>query len=306
MKNKIIYISLVLIFLIQSKILLCEDGILQKTDLKQNVEYVVRLVNGDIISGYITEFISSQKEGDGIKLKTELGTATIFEYQILEIDKKEVFYRHNHRVFLLPTAEPIKNNHFIGAFEMLFLYAGFGLFDFISITVGRSIIPVIQSKQQLTLMNVKATFLDVDFPDLNSKAILAIGGNIGFVNHNNRMIHYYAVGTFLLSRTSLTASVFYKAGSLDYYPVKFDNNYFDIKYPDGAVGVALGVDSKISTRHDLHIIGELWNNDVARPTNTAVLLGLRICNTDISADFGFSFFTQPFIAPFMSFTWTPF
>eukprot|EP00825_Cyclidium_porcatum_P048823 TRINITY_DN8308_c0_g1_i4.p2 TRINITY_DN8308_c0_g1~~TRINITY_DN8308_c0_g1_i4.p2 ORF type:complete len:108 (+),score=33.52 TRINITY_DN8308_c0_g1_i4:3-326(+) len=33
-------------------------------------------------------------------------------------------------------------------------------------------------------------------------------------------------------------------------------------------------------------LGELWNNNIAKMTNTALLGGLRVCNSNFSADFG--------------------
>jgi hypothetical protein len=114
------------------------------------------------------------------------------------------------------------------------------------------------------------------------------------------------VATAALSRTSLTAAIFYKGGSKDIYRIRMANNALDLTYGDGAFGLGLGLDTKLSRMHDLHFIGELWNSDATKPTNTGVLLGLRLCNSSFSADFGLSFFTQPFIAPFCSFVWTPF
>jgi hypothetical protein len=36
------------------------------------------------------------------------------------------------------------------------------------------------------------------------------------------------------------------------------------------------------------------------------MLGLRVSNTAVSADFGMAFFTAPAIAPYFGFSWTPF
>jgi hypothetical protein len=100
--------------------------------------------------------------------------------------------------------------------------------------------------------------------------------------------------------------MFYKAGSDDYYKVRMGANSIDMNYADGSFGLGIGIDSRFSSMHDLHFIGELWNSDVTRPTHSAVMLGLRLCSSNFSADFGLSFFTQPFVAPFCSFVWTPF
>jgi hypothetical protein len=57
--------------------------------------------------------------------------------------------------------------------------------------------------------------------------------------------------------------------------------------------------------NDVHVICELWNPDIAKPMNSGALLGLRIANTHVAADFGLSVWTAPAIAPFVSFVWTP-
>jgi hypothetical protein len=269
-------------------------------------EYIIRLKNGDILTGYVVGAMSDEKQGRGIKFKTELGTAVVFVSQIEEITRRKKIYRHKHRVFLLPTAEPIGSDHFIGMFEMLFLYAGGGIGDIVSITAGRSIVPGIDSRQQLTELNTKVTVYNTDFTSMEGGMSFAVGGNLAFVNHNNRMIHGYGVATFRGFKSLITGAIFYKAGSKDYYRIDFANNAVDMNYADGSFGIGLGLDTRFTRWHGVHFIGELWNNDFTRPTNTGVLLGLRLCNTNFSADFGLSFFTQPLVAPFASFVWTPF
>jgi hypothetical protein len=77
-------------------------------------------------------------------------------------------------------------------------------------------------------------------------------------------------------------------------------------YEDGSFGLALGVDTHLSAWKDVRIIGELWNSNISKPTDTGVLLGVRLGNTKFSADFGLALFTSPFLLPFTSFSWTPF
>ncbi len=286
--------------------LLADEGILENILPDRNQIYTIRLVSGDILSGYVVENVSNPDNGEGIKFSTEIGTATIYEDQILEIKPIREYYRHDHRIFLLPTANPIENNHFIGNFELLLFYAGAGISDIVSISAGRTFIPSIRSDQQVTLANIKFTLLDMDLNSSSEKLTLALGSNLGFVNHDNRLIHYYGVGTLTLNRSAVTAAIFYKAGSDDYNKVKIGNNFIDLTYTDGSFGIGLGLDTKFSNKHDLHFIGELWNSNVSEPTYTAVMLGLRLCSSKFSADFGLSFFTYPFVAPFCSFVWTPF
>lgn len=285
---------------------MADEGALKDVKINNEKPYIVLLTNGDILTGYVIEFTRNPEEGDGIKFDTELGTALIYESQIESIRLKEESNRHNHRVFLLPTANSIGSNHFIGAFELLFFYAGFGIADILSVTGGRTIIPQINSDEQLTVLNAKATLLSEEFSKINRKLSLAVGGNLSYINDRNRLIHYYAVGSFELNRTSLHAAIFYKGGSRNIYDLYFGENTLEMRYADGAFGLGLGVDTRIPDTHGVYFIGELWNSNIQEPTHTGVLLGIRLCNDTFSADFGLSFFTSPFVAPFTSFVWTPF
>jgi hypothetical protein len=302
---KRIIFAVLFVFIFLNSLLLSAD-LFNDVKPDDDLEYIIRLKNGDIITGIITEFVQDATEGEGIKVKTEIGKAIFYANQIAEINIKEENYRHDHRIFLLPTANPIGKNLFAGAFEMLLLYVGFGISDIVSITAGQSLVPTLSMRQQLNFINVKATFLKMEFDSIARQVTLAVGGNLGFVNHNNKLIHLYTVATVKLLKTYLTGSVFYKAGAEDFYFVSLGNYLQDFRYANGAFGIGLGIDTEISQRHDIHLIGELWNSDVAKPTNTAFMLGFRICNTAVSADFGFAFFTQPYLVPFTSFVWTPF
>ncbi len=283
------------------------EGVLKYIAPSDEIRYIIRLTNGDVISGYVTESVSDPDEGEGIRFKTEIGTAIIYEDQIVEIVPFTSWYRHDHRVYLLPTAEPIRNNHFIGSFEVLFAYMGVGIGNFLSINAGTSFIPSIPGKQQIQSANVKATVLTTYFESINKKLTLALGGNIAFLNHNNKLLHLYGVGSFAFSKTTLTGAIFAKVSGTELFEMYIGNqNKFGFGYPNGAFGIGLGLDTRFSEKHDLHFIGELWNNDVSKPTNTLVLLGLRLCNTNVSADFGLLFATTPYAAPFVSFAWTPF
>lgn len=280
--------------------------IIDKNNIKYDKEYIVRLKNGDIFSGFIAEYVTDEEEGDGIKFKTALGKTTIYFFQIAEINLKEEFYKHTHRVFLLPTAEPISNNHFIGNFELLLFYGGFGIGDIVSVTAGSTVVPTLERKEQFSTLNLKFTVYNERFEDMDSKAAFAIGGNLAFINHNNNFQHLYAVASFTGPKSIITGGFFYKLGTQNNYELKFGREFLNANYFNGSFGVGLGLDTKFASSKDLHFIGELWNTDIASPTNTAVLLGLRLNNTRFSADFGLAFFTQPFAVPVFSFVWTPF
>jgi len=283
-----------------------ENSVFDDVYIGSDIEYVLRLKNGDLLTGYIVEIINHPEEGEGIKFDTQIGIATVYANQIVEIFEKKEYYRHSHRIFLLPTADPIGNDHFIGAFELMFFYAGIGIGDWLSMTGGRSVIPFLPSEQQITVGNIKFSAPEFAIDTTGLSFGLAGGINMAFLNHDNRFVHYYGSATINFETTSITGSVFYKAGSADYYLLDIDNSIYDVIYPDGSFGIGMGIDTEISSRHGLHFIGELWNSDVNKPTNSGVLLGLRIFNSNFSADFGVSFFMQPFVAPFASFVVTPF
>ncbi len=277
-----------------------------REDIKLGKTYVLRLTSGDIITGEVVSFVEDKEEGEGIKFETDFGVATIYFYQIAEARLVEQYYRQSHKYFLLPTAIGIGSNHFVGIMQLFFLYSGFGITDYFSLIAGRSFLPILYPNQQLTLLNIKGSFPKLSFDDVVREIYFSFGSNIAFANNNNRFIHLYGVGTVLFYKTSLSVSLFYKMGSGDIYSIKFGNSVQDVIYQDGSFGIAAGFDTKVSNFKDVHIIGELWNIDIAKPTKTGIFLGIRFANDTFSSDFGLAFFVQPFIAPFANFVWNPF
>jgi hypothetical protein len=305
MRNRITLFVLMLILCATSVFAL--DTIPEDIEPSDEIEYMIRMNNGDIITGFVVEFINDTEKGEGIKFETAIGIAKIYASQIVEIKTMEESYRHNHRVFLVPTAEPISDNHFAGMFEILFFYGGFGISDYVSFTFGRSLIPQIRSDEQITNFNLKLSLLSFDFEDdLAENFSLALGGNLIFLNHNNKISHIYAVGTLRLKKTTLSALMFYKTNEQAFYTLRFGQNAFDFQYPGGAFGLGMGLDTEISKRHGIHVIGELFNGNINQPSNSGITLGIRFANTSISADFGMAVFTSGGFAPFTSFVWTPF
>jgi hypothetical protein len=302
--------------------------ILRNITPNATVEYLVRLVNGDIITGKIVEILSSEAiakelqkktaktanqeaeravEGEAIRLETALGTLTIFAAEIVELLPRKQFYRHNHRLYIMPTAEPISGNAVIGLWELLFAYAGVGITDYVSVTAGRSLVPGILPSEQATLVNLKVTPYVTELDESGSRFFTCIGGNVALINEGNIFGHVYAGATFKGVRTSITGQIFFKANEPNTYTIRGGNLFsFSTTYPQGTFGLGLGLDSRLSDHHDLHFIGELWNADILRPSNSALLVGLRLCNTSISMDFGVAIVPQPLAVPFVSFAWTPF
>ncbi len=278
----------------------------QSLDLEFNKVYIFKLKNGDLITGIVNNKVEVDEYGKGISVETQLGEAVIFYNQIEEHYLEEDYYRHGHRIYFMPTAEPIGDDHFIGNYELLFLRAGVGILDKISITAGRSIIPTIASREQISNLNMKFTVLKEEYESFEGNFQLAVGGNLAFINHDNRFIHAYSVATFKRKRSRISLALFSKIGSNDLNQASFQENVFDINYANGSVGLSIGLDTKFTHWHGIHFIGELWNSNIAKPQNTDVLLGFRIANTEFGADFGLAFFTAPAVAPFFSFVWTPF
>lgn len=280
---------------------------LKKVPKNSDSKFIVRLSSGDLLSGKIVDFVDSGTEGEGIKLKTEIGTATIYASQIVEIEEIRDYNRQSHRVFLMPTAEPIRNNHFIGAFQLLFLYAGAGIGDVISITAGRTIVPIIPGSDQISLINFKATVYKENNDATIEGIKVAIGGNYAWLGSANPMLNLYTVGTFTGEKTAVSAMIFAKTNGADIMTLRAGSiGETFMTYTNGTFGAAVGIDTKLTSRNDLRAIVEIWNNDLNKPQNTAFALGIRLANSSVSADFGLALFTQPFIIPFTSFSWTPF
>ncbi len=270
----------------------------------EDIEYVFRLTNGDVLTATVLEVISGE-EKTGVKLKTMIGNAIIYENEIAEIRLREDYYRHSSRVYLLPTALPIADDHYLGNFELGLFMAGVGITKYVSVTVGRTILPIVYPDQQITLANIKGSYHAVRFEDIPADLYIGFGGNLAFLNDDNRLVHYYVNSTYLGDKSSVTATVFYKAGSQEYFLFHYKNEFTPVIYPDGTFGIGLGLDTKFSDRNDLRFIGEVWNSDVNKPTSSLIMLGLRLAGTKFSADFGLAFFMEPMAVPFFSFVWTP-
>lgn len=271
-------------------------------------KYYLRLTTGDILTGFIVEIIDDEEQGEGIKIKTAIGTATVYAVQIAELTPFKTLYPHQHRIFIMPTADPIGDNHFIGLYELFFLYGGMGIGDIVSITAGRTIVPSVPSSDQVSVLNVKTTLYHRENQTMPGHMSFALGANLAWLNARNQLLNLYGVGTFTGARARITSVLFYKATGDDIALASAGTiGNTTIHYEKGSVGLGIGLDTKLTEgRYDVHIIGELWNHNISRPTNTAIMLGIRLWNTTFSADFGLTFFTAPAAAPVANFVWTPF
>jgi len=274
-------------------------------DINSNHKYLIKLKSGDVISGYITD-----KNQDSIdkffRFEMLLGTPKIYFSEISTIRYYTEIYKHQHRIFLMPTAEPISPDPFIGNIEGMFFYGGFGISQYFSMTAGRSVIPFLYDKQQISLFNIKSSLYTIDYDSLGGHFSVAVGYNRTWINDNNIIEHLYAATSFKLKKTLFTANIFYKFGGKDYYDFAIQDAVYPTYYGPGTFGVGLGVDSKFSERHNLFFIGEVWNQDIMDMRKTAFSLGIRLAEDKISFDWGILIFTRPYIIPYFSFVWTPF
>jgi hypothetical protein len=295
--------------------------------------YTISLENGDVLSGFIIEIInyqnnSSEKNPEvnkenpdeeninisNIILKTSFDEIIIYEDEVINISEKKISIHPNHSMFIMPTANPISDNHFIGNYELAVFYGGIGITDWVSITGGGSILPSTNLDEtyfddQISLINAKVSFPKIGAEN-SSNVVLALGANLGWLGDNNKMLHLFALGTYNskeLSNSSFTAGLFYKLGYQDYpSTIYLLDRGFAFDYQDGAFGICAGFDHRFRTRSDLALVMEVWNSDVTRPTNTAILLGLRLAGRNFTSTFGIMASTQPFAFPFVSFCWSPF
>jgi hypothetical protein len=274
------------------------------------IEVFIRLVNGDTFTCEIKDIESKDNLLMALTVVTKVGRTKVFASEIAEITPLSELNRHSHRIYFLPTAEPISKNHFIGNYELLFFYAGVGITDYFSFMAGRSIIPGSPSEFQITNLNAKATVYRRFWETMPGNMSVALGINHAMLNSANKLTHLYTSLTFVTEKSVFTGSVYAKLGEKDAYNFRISNGVdfdtYPFIYEDGAFGIAIGLDTRFASMKDVHVIAELWNDHIAEPTNTGVLLGVRIGNTKVSADFGLAFFTSPFLLPFTSFVWTPF
>lgn len=268
--------------------------------------YYVRLLSGDELTGAIVDIVDDDFDGAGIQLRTAIGTATVFEWQIAEIRPLVFAYPHPHRLFVMPTALPIGEHEFIGLYELLFLYGGFGFQQVLSFTAGRTFVPSVPSEQQATLLMLKATLYDRRTEKHGEGVTLAVGGNLAYLNKNNPMTHLYGVGTWSSEETHLNALVFAKVSGADSTTVRMGTlGDVGLLYAKGTVGIGAGLDTRLAPgQRTIRFIGELWLHDVTQPKKAVAMAGVRLWNTDFSADFGLAVFRGG-VAPVASFVWTP-
>jgi hypothetical protein len=286
--------------------LLLSGAVAAQPALQPGQRYLLRLLNGDVLEG---QFVDSTQLSDTLpawRFRTLIGTATIAVREVAELVPLEEHYRHGHRIFLQPTAEPVAGNGFIGLAGLFALYAGVGLQDWLSVVGGHTLLPKVPAAEQLWVLNVKFTLLQAPNLTMPGTLWLAVGGNITALNSANQLLHLYAVGSVAGVRTRLSAAVMAKLAGEDLMTVRFGSwGSVPVAYQSGAVGIALGLDYRPSARRDMRLLLELWNADIRSPSRTGILAGVRLYNSAVALDFGLFWFGYPLAIPAANVAWTP-
>jgi hypothetical protein len=311
--------------------------------------YHLRLTSGDLLTGTVAKIItltkSDREAEDGVVLQTVMGDLTIYASEIAEITPRTRIHaggairaivegampnageassgaraavtdglnRHAHRVYIMPTAEPIAANHFVGLWQLVGLYGGVGLGQHLSLTAGRTLIPTLLPNEQITLVNLKATLYSAELDQSGLRGTLALGGNLTLANAENQIWNAYCAMTFSAERTAITALVFAKIGEPSLYSARAQTFFPDglnFRYDAGSMGLGFGLDTRLTERNDLHFIAELWSPVLAaRTASVLALAGIRLCNTTVAMDLcmlGSVRSDAVLIVPTVSFAWTPF
>ena len=276
-------------------------------EIDTEVEYYVRLTNGDVVTGFLSD-VSTDKQGARIQMKMAVATITIYAKDIAWIGTREQAYRSRNRGFVIPTAEPIGNDFYIGVISGAIPTVGFGLFDVGSIVFARSFIPGLSMREQFSLINLKATVYQAENGLIEGgRQFYAIGINGSWINDVNFIGHLYGVGTFTGTRSRVSTVLFSKSFGRDDYTVNLGSlgSSFRFPYASGTFGVGLMIDVRFPEFNDLHAMAELWGVDIARPAQSVFVLGLRKVNTSTTMDFGLGLFPGGIVAPVINFVYTP-
>ena len=283
-------------------------------------EYLFRMVNGDIITGRVLDLVSvaetanAQEDnaddilGFTVTVDAITGPLKLESVDIAYFGPRYDTYRHRHRGYIIPTAQPIGDDAFIGLWEIGFLYAGGGIGP-LSITAGRSFVPGIPARDQLSLINVKATVAEVDNGLVESgKQFYAVGINGAWLNDKNFIGHAFANATFTGERSQTTTTFFAKVAGPELLQVNLGTfvSSFNLPLANGAFGLAISIDTRFPEFHDLHAVMELANADITRPANTLLYLGVRTALSSVGMDFGIALAPGPLVVPAVAFAWTPF
>ena len=263
---------------------------------RESLKFIVVMKSGDSFRGNVVGNNDST-----LTIQTEFNRVVVAKSLIKEFIPVDGPYLKRPHHFLMPTASPNGPGGFISNYELGYLYGGVGFGYGATITAGMTIVPGFSLSSQIYHANAKFTV------ERNENVELALGATYTFVTTREPYAHLYAVSTTPLGEGRWSAMLFYRVSGDDRAPVELygfgdDTTRFTLFY-EGALGVALGADAPAFGRDDMAFFAEIWNNDVMKPQNTASVLGIRLFNEVLSADFGVALIAVPSVAPVVSFTW---
>ena len=263
---------------------------------RDDLPYIVVMKGGDSFRGDVISYTDST-----ITVQTEFNRVVLPKSAIEEFVPVDGPHLRRPQHFLMPTGSPNGPGGFISNYELGFLYGGIGIGQAATVTAGATIVPTISLASQLYHLNAKVTVQQQEEIDI------AVGASYTFITTREPYAHLYGVATAPLGTGRYSAMVFYKISGDDRAPLRIDGPGNDTNrltlFYEGALGIALGVDAPLFGRDDMAFFAEIWNNDVTRPQNTASVLGVRVFNEELSADFGVALFSAPLVLPATSFTW---
>ncbi len=275
--------------------------------LQEGNFYLIRLINGDLIEGVFVADTFVQDSLPAWRFRTLIGTATIARREVAELIEQEKAYRHLHRIFVQPTAEPIGRDAFVGLAGLFALYGGFGFQDWLSVVAARTFFPTVPAAEQIWAFNAKFTLLSSANVLMPGRVSLALGAQLSALNSPNQLLHLYAVASFIGERSHLSAMVFGKVAGPEILTLRAGSwGSVTFGYATGAVGIGAGLDVRLPTRREMHLLVELWNSDIRSPSRTGLLLGIRLANTLVALDFGLFWFGYPYAIPAANAVCTPF
>ncbi len=280
---------------------------LENFDPDPELIYYVRTINGDVLSGLTTQ-VKEDGKGNYIELTTINGRIRIYEENIAWIGLYIDSYRADSRGLLIPNAEPIGNDSYIGITEAVMPTVGIGYTPYLNVVAGRTIIPGIGAENQFSLVNIKSTLYEAENGLVEGgKQFYAVGFNASWVGDVNFIGHVYGAATFTGKRTRVTTLVHWKAVGKDVYTVSTGSlaSPFQFPYINGTLGVGLMMDIRFPELHDVHLLGELWGADISRPSQSGLFVGLRQTNNQLTYDFGLGLLPRGVLVPIVNFAWTP-
>jgi hypothetical protein len=261
-----------------------------------NTRYVIELKSGDSFRGVITGSTDS-----AITIEADVGRVSVRRGLIARIMPLASVYRDRPFHFLMPAATANGPGGFVSNYELGFFYGGFGIGDVVTISGGLTLVPGMEIRSQLFHINGKITFWR------NETFENAIGVTYTLVTADHPYTHLYAVWTFPSGGARYSAMIFGAISGeaeapIAITPLGSDTVRFNFR-KDNNPGVAFGMDAPIFGRDDIRLLGELWNADVTKPQNSAAMLGVRLLNEHLSADFGLTLTPGPAVLPVVSFHW---